>query len=153
MRMDYMKKFKIILLITLLMSTYLATLSAQELDDIEILSLPLQEVYETGWGLLLNYTNTEGTQTTLYIPSAWLQASRNSLQSDTPLRATRQASSVNIAVPTLKVTFVNGQIKKITVLIPKKYTVEGIPDYKGTLSDEELKSKFEQQENTSLMIE
>lgn len=125
---------------------------AQELGDVEVVTKKLQDVRISKYGYVLQYPTSDLYRGELYIPREWFLNT-----ADRTIIADQKISYLNIDVPLLKVTYIDGALKYVTILIPKQYSQTITPVYDGipvepqgfrggpALSDADLKAKFDEQ--------
>lgn len=125
-----------------LMTTFLGsglTIGAQELGDVEVITQKVQEVYITRYGYVVSYATSDIYRDNLFLPREWF------LKENTDIYADQKVTYLNIDVPLLKVTYVDSQLKYVTLFIPKSYAQLVFPAYEGPLEDAQLKEKFDAQ--------
>lgn len=145
-----MKIKKLILLINLLFLGILS-IGAQELKNIEIQTMPLQDIKLSSYGFIVNYTTAELYKGTFYFPLSWFQAEL-AHKGEEPRRKVigkRQFLLTNAhRTPLLKIKYVDGKLSVVTLILPGIYESEGIPQFRGSSEDiEALKEKFDRQES------
>lgn len=143
------KKILLVLLlpVTLLVhSTMFNTvLSSQELDDIEIQTLALQDIELSKYGYIVHYTTSEIFRGTFYLPNGWFKPTKK--DTERTVIGKKEFSYTSIYPNAiLKIKYIAGVLSSITIVLPSKYKIGGVPYYTGALEDDALKAKFTEQE-------
>lgn len=127
-------------------SAVFSTVSSQDLSDIEVQTLPLQNIELSKYGYVVNYTTSQIYQGTFYLPNVWF---RPVFPGDTVERnviGRKEFSYISIDPnPMLKIKYKSGVLSSILVILPSKYKIGGVPYYTGNLEDEALKKNFDEQ--------
>ncbi len=126
--------FFFFLITTLLMPVFMA--SAQDFGDVEVITQKVEEVYMTRYGYVISYATSNIYRDDLFLPKEWFTKENGDISAD------QKVTYLNIDVPLLKITYVDAQLKYITLFIPKSYSQLVFPTYQGPLDDVQLKEKF-----------
>ncbi len=117
---------------------------AQSIGDIEIINQKLEELYATEYGYVARYATSDLYRGELYIPRAWF-VSIDKKEGDPDIYAQQVTTAADYSLPYLRLVYVDKVLKRIRLIVPKEYSRSGVPPYKGRLTKEELKVKFDEQ--------
>ncbi len=110
------------------------TIFSQQLPDIEVVTVPISQIYVSEYGYIVEYKTSNLYKDTIYLPRSWISGD------DREIVVKFRNLFLNLDTHTMKLIYTNKKLDEIVVYLTKDFLNIDIPIYPYPLDESQFEN-------------